>query len=299
MNYLLSFIILILFSTLGWGQKNYFTYENRKGDSIRIEIIEQPTICDCINVDWRNNSQQKVCALSYDYDFMSEEEQKAYDLQVAICEYPSICDCALAPPTDKGLIKACNSNYNYKNIPKEELEYNLREIEKCPKKETIGLDICACLNVVDDQLNKQCNDTFFNDSLVSEAQRTKNLEDLKNCITNKEYKLEVTACDCALNSELDEEFKKICDERIEQLKTNKKELTAYFYTLKACRETALLNTYISNKKLPKLELKYTVCRCNESEMEKEVIEKCNEIWNYKEMTPAEKQAFSNAVARCW
>jgi len=89
------------------------------------------------------------------------------------------------------------------------------------------------------------------------------------------------------------------EKKIEKLKTNKKKLTDYFYTLKACKEDALLRTYISNKNLPKSDLKYSLCRCHESDLEKEVSVKCNEIWKFKEMTPKEQQAFKNAVTRCY
>lgn len=295
----LILITFFIFSFLSnWGQTEYFEYKNRKGDSIKIKIIAEPTVCDCYDIDWRNKKQKKVCNLAYDYDFMSEEEQKEYDKQLSICQYPSICDCASASNKDRGLLKVCNQNFNYKNISKEQLNEHIKELEKCPKKEKEKISICDCINVDNYQLKQKCNETFFNDSLVSESQRKENLTQMKKCIEEQNYNLEVTACDCALNGDTDAEFKKICKDKIEKLKTNKKELTDYLYTLKVCKETDLLNQYLSNKKTPKSDLKYNVCRCNEADLEKEVSKKCNQIWNYKEMTTSEQQAFTNTIARC-
>lgn len=294
---ILTSTILLIF-TCFWSQTEHFVYKNIQGDSIKIEIIQEPTICDCINVEWRNKKQKKVCNLTYDYDFMSKEEQEEYDKQKYICEYPSICDCAHVSNKDKGLLKTCNSYYNYKRISKEQLDKHIKELENCPKKEKEKISICDCINVDNYQLKQECNDTFFNDSLVSEVQRKENLNTMKKCIEEQNYQLDVTACDCALNSNNDLEFKLICDEKIEKLKENKRKLTDYLYTLKVCKETDLLSQYISNKNITKSDLKYTICKCNENNLEKEVSTKCNQIWNYKKMTLTEQQAFTNAVARC-
>jgi hypothetical protein len=243
-------------------------------------------------------NKKKICNLTYDYDFMSEEEQEVYDQQLAICKSPSICDCANADQKDKGLLKACNRNYNYANISEEQLKENIEKLKKCPSKKEMSFTICDCINVDDDDLKKKCNDTFFNDSLITEEERQNNLIQLKKCIENQSYELAVTTCDCALYGETDKEYKEICDNRLNEKKTNKRELTQYLHDLKTCRETATLDQYLERKKVAKSDYKYTVCLCNQEEVSKEIVKKCNEIWIYNEMSEVEQKAFSNTVAKC-
>ncbi len=293
---LILFTNLILFQFI--AQVDYYDYVNYKGDTIRLEVIQEPTICDCNDIDWRNKEQKKICNLTYDYDFMSEEEQQAYDKQLYICKYPSICDCANADQKDKGLLKACNRLYNYKHISSEQLKKNLEELKKCPKKKDSNFSICDCINVDDYRLKKKCNDTFFNDSLISEADRKKNLAQLKKCVEKQSYELEVTTCDCALYGDTDKEYKAICDEKLNEKKKNKRELTQYLYDLKICKESAILDEYLERKKISASDYKYTVCRCNEDDVSKEVIEKCNQIWVFDEMNKTEQKAFSNTVSKC-
>lgn len=297
-----TLIILFIFSSTllsVFGQDDYYNYIKYNGDTIKLEIIKEPTVCDCYNIDWRNKEQKKICNLAYDYDFMTEEEQKEYDKQRSICEYPSICDCAHADQNDKGLLKACNQNYNYKSISEKQLQRNIEELKKCPEKPKKEISICDCINVDNYRLKEKCNELFFNDSLISETEKKKNFEAMKKCIENKSYELEVSTCDCALYGDSsDEEFKKICDEKLEEKKQNKRELTQYLHDLKTCKENQILDNYIENKHLQKSDYKYTICLCNKEEQSKEVLEKCNEIWDYKSMTEKEQKAFSNAVAKC-
>lgn len=292
---LLFFFICSLFT---YGQDDYYNYINYKGDTIKLEIIKEPSICDCFNSDWRNKEQKKICNLVYDYDFMTEEEQKEYNKQRSICKSPSICDCAHADKKDKGLLKTCNQNYNYKGISEKQLKQNIDELKKCSEKPQKEISICDCINVNNYLLKKKCNKLFFNDSLVSESQRQRNLDDMKKCIEDKSYELEVTTCDCAIYGDSDEEFKTICDEKLEEKKKNKRELLQYLHDIKTCKENQILDDFIENKHLQKSDYKYTICLCNQKEQSKEILEKCNKIWNYKSMSEKEQKAFSNAVVKC-
>ena len=296
MKYL--FLLFILNSVSYFSQDYYYDHINFRGDTTKLPVYKNPSVCDCHHAIWNNKEQKKICALTYDYDFMSEEEQENYDSKLETCKYPSICDCANLSNKNKGLIKSCDENFNYKGISEQSLKENIKLLAKCPKdKKEEKFSICDCLNVSENAIRIKCDETFFGDS-INETQRTVNQNLLIDCIKNKEYEMEITTCDCALFSKTDAEYKKLCDKKIEDLKQNKRALSVYLYSLKVCKETDLLTQYLEQKNIPEADYKYSVCQCNEEELEKETIEKCNSIWNYKTMNKEQQAAFSNAVERC-
>ena len=75
-------------------------------------------------------------------------------------------------------------------------------------------------------------------------------------------------------------------------------MTQYLHDIKTCKENVVLDKYIERQNLQKSDSKYTICKCNEEELSKEVIEKCNKIWDYDSMLEKEQKAFTNAVAKC-
>ncbi len=297
----LFLLLLLLNSLFTYSQDYYYDDVDYKGDTTKLPVYENPTVCDCHHASWKNNAQKKICAQTYDYDFMSEDDKANYDTQLETCRYPSICDCASISSKDKGMTISCDENFNYSGISEQTLKENIKRLAECPKKEKKNQDaelsICDCINVSDIVALKECNKVFFNDSL-SEEQIKENSNLLLDCIKSQTYEIEVSTCDCALFSETDEEYKKLCDEKIEELKQNKRDLTAYLYSLKVCKETAVLEEYLAQKNNSELNYAYSVCGCNEEELNKETIEKCNTIWDYKTMTKEQQEAFSNAVERC-
>jgi hypothetical protein len=294
----LVLIYSLLILTLSINSQSTFNYIDYKGDTTALEVNETPTVCDCENIDWRNNEQKKVCNLTYDYDFMSEEEQKEYDKQQQICQHPSICDCANVSKKNKGLLKTCNRLYNYKSISQEKLEKNIKRLQKCPENKKEEIKICDCINVDNYKLKKECNKLFFNDSLVSEEQRKTNLDAMKKCIEKQDYELNVSTCDCAKYGENDKEFKKICDKKIEKLKANKRELTEYLYDMEVCRETEIITQFLAQKKITIVDQKYTLCGCKKEDLEKSEIEKCNSIWDYDSMSIEQQKAYTSKLNRC-
>ncbi len=291
------FFILLSLTIYSYGQDSYYKTTNYKGDTVEYPVYNEPTICDCYQANWKNKAQKKICSLNYDYDFMSEDEKINYDKKLEQCKNPSICDCANASPTNKGMLKSCDEKYNYKGISIERLKENVKLLAECPQKKEADFSICNCLNTRDIKTLEKCNTLFFGDSISSEQQQINN-NLLTKCLTNKDYDIEVSTCDCALFSEEDAEYKKKCDEKIEDLRTNKRALTAYLYSLKVCRETALMNKYLTKKNIEEEDLEYSICKCNEERLDKKTVEKCNTIWNYKAMTKKEQIAFSNTVKRC-
>lgn len=297
MNYITTTSLFLLLLTGIKAQKMY-NYVDYKGDTTQLEVIENPTVCDCENIDWRNKEQEKVCNLTYDYDFMTEEEKKEYDKNRSICLYPTICDCANANKKNKGLLKVCNQNFNYASISEKQLQRNIENLKKCPKAKKEELSICDCINVEDYQLKKKCNETFFNDSLVPEEQRKENMLSMKKCIEEKKYDLNVSTCDCAKYEEKDEEYKKICDDKIEKLKSNKRELTEYLYDLKICKESQVLSQYLDDKNIKSSDRIHTVCNCAKEELEEKEKEKCSTIWDVETMTTEQQKAYTNTLNRC-
>lgn len=290
--------LFICFSITYYTQNDFYIYKNYKGDSIKLEVITNPTVCDCENVNWRNKRQRKICDTIYDYDFMSEEEKSIYDYNLKICNYPSICDCANADIKDKGLLNVCDRFFNYKGISKELFNKNLEEMKKCKDKNNDDFSICDCINTTDYKLKKKCNDTFFNDSLLSDKELKINIIKMKNCIDKNNYKLNVSVCDCALYGRSDVEYRKLCSDKLDKLKNNKLKLIKYLQEMKKCRDLDVLKKYIDNKTNPTSYSKYTICKCNDTNMSESFLEKCNEIWDYNNMKPNEQEAFYYILESC-
>lgn len=292
-----STLFLLLIITTIKSQK-FYSHIEYNGDTVKLEVIENPTVCDCENIDWRNKEQKKVCNLTFDYDFMSKTEKEEYDKLQDICDYPSICDCANVTNKNKGLLKACNRTYNYNSISETQLKNNIKKLKNCPKIKSKKLNICDCINIENFEKKKECNEAFFDDSLVSLDQRIENLESMKKCIENKEYNLDVTTCDCARYAEKDSEYKRICDEKVKKLSKNKRALTEYFYSLKKCKESQILWAYLVNKKMTKPGQQYSVCKCNEKDLKDNEIKECNTIWELDKMTEEQTRAYKNTASRC-
>jgi len=211
MKYL--FLFILLNNLVTYGQDYYYDYINYRGDTTKLPVYKNPTVCDCEHASRNNKDQTKICIQTYDYDFMSDEDKAKYDRKLETCRYPTICDCANVPFENKGLIKSCDENFNYNGISEQTLRENIKLLAKCPKKKKEEkASICDCLNVSDFSTRKKCNETYFGDS-ISKEQIIINSNLLADCVKDKEYKIEVTTCDCALFSDTDAEYKKLCDQK--------------------------------------------------------------------------------------
>ncbi|MFT7614634.1 MAG: hypothetical protein ACI9J3_003617 [Parvicellaceae bacterium] len=219
----LILVLIILIPFFSFGQEtSYFEYTDYRGDTIKLLTINDPTICDCVKKEYRNDDQKNICDKKYDYDFMSEEEQNEFNAHAQICRNPSLCDCAFADMKDRGLVKSCDNEYRRSWHSEIQRAEYLKEMKACtesdlsyPKliaKANKELNICDCINIGSYAYKQQqeCNEKFFDEENLTEKEIETNNILLQECITNNQFSIDPTLCECLEFSKSDDEFKKAC-----------------------------------------------------------------------------------------
>ncbi len=238
---------LFLFTTAVSAQKSStFNYVNYRGDTIRLQTIEDPTVCDCIKKDNRNLDQKRICNRKYDYDYMTSEQQHDFDARRSICNDPAICDCALANLNNKGLIESCDRKFDlttYSKIEKLEL---LDIMGKCTENDLSypkliaesekEVRICDCINLGEGSydLKKECNERFFNEVSLTKEELAENNKLLQECVENQMFSINPTLCECQLFAKTDEDFKQACSEKFDTTKMNRSELSDFRNAMELC-----------------------------------------------------------------
>jgi len=260
----LILVFIILLPLFSFSQEtSIFEYTDYRGDTIKMLTILDPTICDCVKKQYRNKDQKNICDKKFDYDFMSEEDQKDFDARSEICRNPSICDCALADMKDRGLVKSCDNEYRKSWHSDEERADYLVQMKECtesdlsyPKliaKANKELSICDCINLngYDYKQQQKCNKKFFNDDELTEKEIEANNTLLQECITNNQFSIDPTLCECLQFSETDDEFKKACAYKFNTSEMTPEELVDFEKANELCNDLNFyrrLNTLVDSIK---------------------------------------------------
>lgn len=298
-RYILLIFIGLLSGICALAQSSYYNHIDYYGDTVKLLTISSPTICDCIKKDYRNKDQKRICDRSYDYDFMSEEEREAYNKQVRICRNPSICDCVNADMSDKGLLKQCDENFNYKGISTKRLQEIEDDIKKCREEKDIEeLQVCDCINIREDYIQEQCDEKYFHEDL-SDHEKQKIALQMKQCVEDTAYRVHVNICDCALESQDDDEIKKACNDKYNTSKMDSTALTEYLIEINYCRNNQVIEDYITTLNLPEDSSFTSICNCMHlSEDEIEEKENCLRQWDLSKMKESEVKAFRGIATSC-
>ncbi len=249
MRYLLLCLLTTTIVVTSAQEETYmYEYIDYRGDTVELITITDPTVCDCIKKDYRNEDQQAICDKKFDYDFMTEEEQNEFDVRAQICRNPSVCDCALADMNDRGLVKQCDKEYRqnwHSDSRKEEILKEMRDCEETDLSyhrliKTVGaeLEICDCINIGQSEYKKrrECDEKFFDTEELSEEEIEQNNTALQKCIENNEFSIDPTLCECADFAATDEQFKKACEKKFDTSSMTPKQVKDYDEALALCKD---------------------------------------------------------------
>ena len=252
--------LLLLINAVTYSQETtYYYHINYKGDTVKLRTIGNPSVCDCIKLEYRNIDQKKICAKKFDYDFMSEKDQRDFDAQKEICNNPSICDCAKADLNNTGLIKACDNKFGLKWITASEKKELLARMHECtdddlsyPKliaKSMQQTEICDCINLSDKNydLKKKCERLFFDENTKTLEELETNTALLQKCIEDKNFSIDPTICECKKYAKNDNDFYIACSEKFDTISMSVRELRDYKAATILCSELDFyrhLNTLI-------------------------------------------------------
>lgn len=267
-RYILLPVIFLSLTTFGQDDTYIYYHIGYRGDTTELLTVKDPSVCDCIKKDYRNEDQKTICDKKYDYDFMTEDEQHEFDVRRTICNSPTICDCALADMKDRGLVKQCDREYRQRWLSDERRQEILNEMKECTEEDLSypvliadkkeELEICDCINLGYDEykLKRECDEKFFDEEELEEDQIDANSQLLQECIENNQFSINPTLCECAEFADSDAEFKAACDNKYNKKKMSPKELEDFEKALDLCTELRFyerLNTLVDSAELAELD----------------------------------------------
>jgi hypothetical protein len=294
--------IALIFSffivTSGFGQK-YYEYIQGK-DTLKLPVIEQPTVCDCEKLDYRNKEQQRICERLYDSGMMSADELKKYREETRICNNPTICDCANADMNNKGLVKSCDRRYGRRNKSEKEWNDLLKELEGCKTQKHYTLEnltICDCYNIgrFDFKRTELCMEKFWSDSTKTDVYA----QEMMKCISQNKSAIDPSLCDCARFEKTDIVYKKVCEKKFQSNKLKGEELKKHQMDKELCLHQDVLDELYD--KLDEKNMAYfNVCTCFNSkrELTQEQKEICMNAFDLEKLTMDEVKAIQFFSKRC-